>query len=1433
MRRIVDLHIRVYLRVGVIALITLFARIDMYGAQGDVCIKFISPEAAQRFARETPRARVLAGTDAVQLFAVRVEASASLRQVQSWCVVRCDIDSEYDSLLADWRMRYDITSAAPAARFSLDKSVVRDSLRDTQWALSMLRADEVWRLSTGKGIIVGVIDTGIDWEHEDLRDQLWINTAEDRNGNSRFDPWPVSEKREGVPGDLDGEDNDGNGFTDDVIGYNFVDQRSQNLGDWSVRDPFPFDEGGHGTNVAGVIAAAHDNGKGVSGLAYNSRIMTLRAFDISGNAEEDDIASSMLYAIVNGARIINCSFGDDVFSALMYDVSRYAADCGVLIFASSGNSGSSGVHYPSDFPWIVSVGATTSRDVRAIFSSFNSQLSMVAPGQSIQTTEVGGTYTSVSGTSFSAPMASAAAAILLEVYPKLSPVGVRQIFERTATPLDTSRWSRTTGAGRIDILGALSSVGEGSCTITEPTLDKVYTRLSGQDFKIGVYGTASDPLLAEWILEVGEGTNATVWNTVVRGRESIARSGLLGFMGTHINRDTTYTLRLRILLANGREVHRSTRFRVTSSSLSIISASAEALWNGADRFLGVRVVTNRPCIARVAAKSAEVTTSASDPNVGTLHFVLIDLHGVQDSSLLLRVIVTDLNGDTSSTDVRSNAKQYRIADTALVRRAWQAPRLFMNPQSVFRTKQQFIGTDVSTSLRTLRWYARSGTQVVVRDSLQVPWFARGLGDSNGDGVQEVLTYSGGDTRLVQVDSGGHFGSVVFADTVSHTLWGSRLRDIDGDSLADIIAYRTGRTVRDSMGVLKAASDALEVWSYVRGSYKKIAEHVPTSTPAPDKSTNTFSSPGAAVGDFDGDGRTEIAYTDSDADVHICRWNGSNLETIDILETAEDAEAGSEFTTEVDINGDGIPEILSGYPSSSRRSSDGDRQPQVWTFRLIAKDSSKGFHEIWRERFYGVRYGRPYYNGVAAGPLDSKSGEEVVLSLYPNIYVFHFDSVTKRMMPLWYAGGAWSNSAMITDMDGNGKNELVFTSQNSARSEWWEWNTQYSIAAPTGFRSRRVVADSLQCAWIPVDGATAYRVQLRVVSLSGTVTSRAITTTQPVFGINLSAGDRAEYTVASMRTPVDTLSSAVSRIQVLTGADDAQLMLTSIETTSRNTIRCFFSSSVIHAALHAGSFHVVRENNQDIPVVSAVVRSDSVVDIGVIGMPGTGEMITTTVDASVSLNTFPGVRGSSWCIAPRPDTSLDGLQFSRVLNYTPTTLTVAFNLMVSESALNANAYDAPEQTGIQAVRFADSTKKNLVFEFDPTRPLGARGFVYSLTARPTVESADGHAMTKGAGSTISWVYTAERTSATYAFPQPCKLSLENSLRFAGVPRGARVVVLTAEGEEISSLSARDDDGGVLWNLTSLQGQRVPAGVYVFALVYADGTTSEKQTFIVEP
>jgi subtilisin family serine protease len=226
-------------------------------------------------------------------------------------------ESELASLLSALRNTPDIEYAEPVRLYELDDwTTPNDSAFASQWNLEKVKAVEAWAITKGNPQVrIGIMDTGIDYTHPDLIPNLWINPAEDRNRNGTFEPWDFRERRNpttfqldpnGITGDFDGIDQDGNGYADDVIGYDFTDQpfnidHLNGASDYQFRDPDPFDDNSHGTACAGIVAAATNNTIGIAGIAPNCKLVALRVFTAWGGyggdfAADRDIATALIYA---------------------------------------------------------------------------------------------------------------------------------------------------------------------------------------------------------------------------------------------------------------------------------------------------------------------------------------------------------------------------------------------------------------------------------------------------------------------------------------------------------------------------------------------------------------------------------------------------------------------------------------------------------------------------------------------------------------------------------------------------------------------------------------------------------------------------------------------------------------------------------------------------------------------------------------------------------------------------------------------------------------------------------------------------------------------------------------------------------------------------------------------------------------------------------
>jgi subtilisin family serine protease len=259
-----------------------------------------------------------------------------------------------------------------------------------------LRATNVaaaWKLTTGGPITVAVIDTGVDIWHRDLVANIWTNPGE-------------------IPRNK--IDDDHNGYVDDVHGYDFVDH-----------DGDPTDVNGHGTFVAGVLAARGNNGRGISGVAQRARIMAVRVLDDQGAGSFVTVAQGIRYAASNGARVANVSISPSTVLDGMPEAIAYARERGMLVVVIAGNDSLDlGVHrlYPacSGLVNVITVAATDMRGRYAWFSNRGSCVDVAAPGTRILSTRRGGGYKRESGTSFAAPQVAGAAVLALARRPQLT-----------------------------------------------------------------------------------------------------------------------------------------------------------------------------------------------------------------------------------------------------------------------------------------------------------------------------------------------------------------------------------------------------------------------------------------------------------------------------------------------------------------------------------------------------------------------------------------------------------------------------------------------------------------------------------------------------------------------------------------------------------------------------------------------------------------------------------------------------------------------------------------------------------------------------------------------------------------------------------------------------------------------------------------------------
>lgn len=311
-----------------------------------------------------------------------------------------------------------------------------DPSLDRAWGLSKINAEAAWKSHVGsKNMVVAVIDTGVDYNHPDLANNMWRNPNAKKFATSGIDPL-------------------GSLVTGDVVGYDFFHN-----------DALPFDDHAHGTHCAGVIGAVGNNSKGIAGVSHEVSIMAIKFLSARGSGDTAGAIRSIDYAVERGANILSNSWGgpaDNNNRALEEAVIR-SQNAGALFVAAAGNSSAdndSKPMFPASFPQenVVSVAATSENDGLAYFSNYGkTTVDIGAPGTNIYSTTPNGQYQSMSGTSMAAPHVAGLAALVWSKNPNMSFTDVKRILLESGDSLGALR-SKTLTGKRINALKALQSV---------------------------------------------------------------------------------------------------------------------------------------------------------------------------------------------------------------------------------------------------------------------------------------------------------------------------------------------------------------------------------------------------------------------------------------------------------------------------------------------------------------------------------------------------------------------------------------------------------------------------------------------------------------------------------------------------------------------------------------------------------------------------------------------------------------------------------------------------------------------------------------------------------------------------------------------------------------------------------------------------------------
>ena len=273
-----------------------------------------------------------------------------------------------------------------------------DPLFSQQYGPQSINAPAAWNTQTGyEGVVVAVVDTGVDYNHEDLYERV-------------------------------------------VGGYDFVNE-----------DNDPMDDQGHGTHCAGIIGATLNNGVGIAGVAQVG-IMPVKVLDAQGSGYYSWVASGIRYAVDNGASVISMSLGGSSTNEVLENACNYAWENGVIVVAAAGNDYGGPVGYPAKYESVMAVSAIDSSNNLAYYSNVGPEIEVCAPGSSVLSTYFGNRYATMSGTSMACPHVAGVAGLVFSENPYLSSYEVRDLLQQTAIDLGPGGWDSSYGYGKVNAL---------------------------------------------------------------------------------------------------------------------------------------------------------------------------------------------------------------------------------------------------------------------------------------------------------------------------------------------------------------------------------------------------------------------------------------------------------------------------------------------------------------------------------------------------------------------------------------------------------------------------------------------------------------------------------------------------------------------------------------------------------------------------------------------------------------------------------------------------------------------------------------------------------------------------------------------------------------------------------------------------------------------
>ena len=1238
-----------------------------------------------------------------------------------------------------------------------------------QWNLPLTRLPQAWAIEKGNAnVVIAIIDSGIDYRHDDLAAKTWVNPGE-------------------VPDN--GLDDDGNGYVDDVHGWDFTDAPNvQGEGDFIEGDNEPIDESGHGTHVAGIAGAMADNGIGIAGVAWHCPLMAIRAgLSLGGSSrmQDDDSAAAIVYAADNGASVINMSWGSEQVSFVIQDAIDYAHARGVVLVGAAGNSQKAAAIFPAAYRQVIAVASTEQHQQRFYQSNFGASVDIAAPGNVILSTQIDNQYRLLTGTSMAAPHVAGVAALMLSKRPALTHEEVRQILINTADVVleeesDTPD-PRFVGAGTLNAERALLASGALQARILSPETN------SGGSNAIHIIGTAGGYQFESWQLLYAQSTVPDTFTPFTEPSSQQKIEETLAVWNTAAMPEGIYTVRLQV---TGKEGSVQTQDQVvvtvdrTPPQVTSLTATETLYGNRSITIFtwATDDVTRNTLYYRRKNQLAPFA-SVEENELGKEHFISL---GLPNGTYQFFVEARNAIGLTVTENNQGQYWPLDVVGSAISPNGFDDLSIGVPPLHIASVTADFDGdgaleivgkplqeTGIAIYERnqTGKYQKRERQDIALHTGEEAftPWT---VNDTDNDGLLEILVSDSDRTFLLESTAPNGYPENLIWE--SPFLTGGSIADLDADGRLEIIGADNRN---DRILIFENRGDNL---------YEEIAQLVNETEGA-----NVFGDH-FAIADFDADGNLELVAGDSEGELFVYsafandRFRLEWQMQLDMTrETLQETDTRSTFVppnpvargpvprdalvsrgievtllTAGDLTGDGIPEFVvggtqefAGVPSAA----------PLWKFFVFTHargaalpEAANGYAPLWEQAI--VPY-RRIGNGLRIADVTGDGNKELVILTHPNLYVMTWDGTTfvppnpvargpvprDAFAPMWSTQVSETPALFTADLDDNGFDEIYVNSDDEL------------LRFESSFAKNRQSVETLTPWEVSATPMTAKAVQVTWVAPAATgLTS---------FTVYRAIGEKG-------KTPDDTEFKPIAE----------EL------TTPR-----FLDRRVTTDKTHWYAITAKDENGEETErtaAVSATPRQPPKLISAQLHVPGTASLEPVPRDTAVSER--------RWVI----------LTFDRRMGFA----------IGDESRYLLRE---PQRIGgarpVSAIRDRMGTRALLAFE-----PQHFQQADYEITVSNVADSDDNPLRTatqplqmpQSLGTTAVTDFTQVRVYPNPVYPN---ISDKGAITFDKVPIGTRIQIFAPTGHLIEDFSAHNENRSQWW-LTSKGGADVSSGIYIYVLEF---------------